>query len=129
MVFARAVLGVTAVVFGVIGVGFLWAPVAWAEAIDVVVATPLGRTDVRATYGGFVLATGVFLAAAALRRAWVRPGLAACALFLGGFALGRLVGLLAEGVLPGLMWFFLAVEVGGALAAVIALRRLPVPAA
>ena len=125
MVFARAVLGITAVIFGVIGVGFLWAPVEWAQAIDVVVTTPLGRTDVRATYGGFVLATGVFLAVAAMRRAWMRPGLAGCALFLGGFAAGRLVGLLAEGAMDGLMWFFLAAEVGGTVAALIALRRLP----
>lgn len=128
MVFARGVLAVTAVIFGVIGIGFLWAPTDWAAAIDVVVTTPLGRTDVRATYGGFLLATGVFLAVAAVLRAWTRPGLAACALFLGGFALGRLVGLLAEGTLSGLMWFFLAVEVSGACAAVIALRRLPAAA-
>ena len=126
MVFGRAVLGVTAVIFGIIGVGFLWAPADWARAIDVVVGTPLGRTDIRATYGGFVLAAGVFLAMAAVRRAWLRPGLAACALFLSGFAVGRLVGLLAEGALSGLMWFFLAAEVGGTVAAVIALRRLPV---
>jgi hypothetical protein len=124
MGFARTVLFLTALALAVIGVGFLWTPVSWAAAIDVVVSTPMGRTDVRATYGGFVLTSGIFLAICAFRPDWVRAGLAACALILGGFALGRIVGLVAEGTLSTLMWTFLVIEVVGTGAALGALRQL-----
>ena len=124
MILARSVLLVTAAALAVIGVGFLMAPTAWARAIEVVVATPTGRTDVRATYGGFVLAVGIFLAVCAINTDWLRPGLVACALILGGFAAGRLVGLAVEGSLSRLMAFFLVIELGGTAAAVTAFFRM-----
>jgi hypothetical protein len=124
MVFARTVLLLTAMALVVIGVGFLWTPVSWAAAIDVVVSTPMGRTDVRATYGGFVLMSGIFLAICAFRPEWLHAGLTACALILGGFALGRVVGLVVEGSLSTLMWTFLVIEVVGTGASLGALRRL-----
>ena len=123
MALARIVLLLTAAALAVIGVGFLIAPTSWARAIEVVVSSPTGRTDVRATYGGFVLAAGVFLAVCAAGTEWVRPGLAACALILAGFAAGRLIGLVAEGSLSRLMTAFLVIEVGGTAAAVIAFFR------
>ena len=128
MAFARIVLVVMALVFATIGIGFLWAPTSWARAIDVVVTTPMGRTDVRATYGGFVLAFGVFLAVAAALPELARPGLLACGLALAGFAGGRLVGLAAEGTLSGLMITFLIVEVVGAVLSWYAFARLGAPA-
>jgi hypothetical protein len=123
MAFARVVLLLTAAALAVIGIGFLIAPTSWARAIEVVVASPTGRTDVRATYGGFVLAAGVFLAVCAANADWIRPGLLACALILAGFAGGRLVGWAAEGTLSRLMAFFLVVELGGSVAAVLAFLR------
>jgi len=115
MTLARIILIVMAFVFAVIGVGFLVAPTSWAGAIDIVVSTPMGRTDVRATYGGFVLAFGCFLAVAAMRAELARGGLVACGLALAGFAAGRLIGLAVEGTLSGLMVAFLIVEVVGAV--------------
>jgi hypothetical protein len=44
-------------------------------------------------------------------------------LILGGFAAGRLVGLVVEGSLSRLMTFFLAIEMAGAAAALIAFFR------
>ena len=123
MAFARIVLLLTAAALAVIGIGFLIAPTSWARAIEVVVSSPTGRTDVRATYGGFVLAAGVFLAVCAANTDWIRPGLLACALILAGFAGGRLVGWAAEGTLSRLMTFFLVVELGGTAAAVVAFLR------
>ncbi len=127
MALARIILIVTAVLFAVIGIGFLWAPTSWARAVDVVVTTPMGRTDVRATYGGFVLAFGVFLAVAAALPELARPGLLACGLALAGFAVGRALGLVAEGMLSGLMTTFLIVEVVGAVLSFYAYARLGAP--
>jgi hypothetical protein len=123
MTLARIVLLPTAAALAVIGVGFLIAPTSWARAIEVVVASPTGRTDVRATYGGFVLAAGVFLAVCAARADWIRPGLVACALILAGFAAGRLIGLAVEGSLSRLMTAFLVIELGGTAAAIFAFLR------
>lgn len=123
MIFARGVLMVAAVAFAVIGIGFLIAPTAWARAIEIAVSTATGRTDVRATYGGFVLAAGIFLAVCAVHTEWIRPGLVACALILAGFAAGRLVGLVMEGSLSRLMLVFLAIELVGTAAAIVAFFR------
>jgi hypothetical protein len=99
-----------ALVFGVIGLLFLAAPVRWARLVEISLPTPMSRTDLRATYGGFDLALGIFLAICALNPAWHAPGLLACGLALLGFAAGRLVGFLAEGSAQRLMLIFFALE-------------------
>lgn len=113
MALARWILLVTGVTFAGIGVGFLLKPVSWAAWLDIVVPTPLARTDLRATYGGFDLAFGVFLLLAARRPDWVAPGLVANALALGGFALGRLLGFAAEGTVSARLVPFLVIELAG----------------
>ena len=128
MTLARAVLLTFAAVFAAIGVGFLWMPTSWARAIEVVVSTPMGRTDVRATYGGFMLAFGTFLALGAVLPELTRPALLACGLALAGFAGGRVIGLAVEGTLSGLMITFLIVEMVGAVLSFYAYARLAAPA-
>lgn len=123
MTLEQGFLWLVAAAFAVIGVGFLWAPEAWARYIEIVVPTPTARTDLRATYGGFVLAFGVFLSVSALWPDWTRAGLAACGLALAGFAAGRLIGILIEGVASRLMYVFLLVEISGAVVAFYGLVR------
>lgn len=116
MFLGRFILWLAAVTFTVIGAGFLILPETWARAVDIVLPTALARTDLRATYGGFDLAFGLFLAACALRPEWIRPGLLACGLALSGFGAGRLLGMIIEGSADRLMLSFLLAEiVGGSL--------------
>lgn len=110
----RFTLGITGLVFAAIGVGFLVTPVSWAESVEILVPTAMARTDLRATYGGFDLAFGVYLWMCATRPAWHQPGLMAAALALAGFGLSRLAGFLLEGSLDPFMWTLLAVELPGA---------------
>ena len=125
MTLARVLLGLGALVFAGIGIGFLLVPVKWASVVDIALPTPTARTDLRATYGGFDLAIGVFLALCALRVDWLRPGLVALALAGAGFATGRLIGILVEQRASRLMLAFLAIEVASVLVSLYALRRLP----
>lgn len=116
MSFARIVLWLSALVFGAIGLLFVIAPVSWANVVEISLPTAMARTDLRATYGGFDLAFGVFLAICGMNSAWLRPGLLASGLVLLGFGLSRLLGIALEGEGHRLMWTFLLLELlGGAL--------------
>ena len=113
----RTILGLGAMVFIAIGAMFLIAPAYWAEVVDIAVPSPLARTDLRATYGGFDLFFGFFLGLCTLRTDWLRPGLVALGLALAGFATGRLVGFIVEGHADRLMIGFAVLEsLGAALA-------------
>lgn len=122
---AKAALLFGAVIFAVIGLGFLFLPVKWAAVVEIPLPTPTARTDLRATYGGFDLAFGLFLALCARRPDWIRPGLVALGLAAAGFGGGRLLGILAEGTASPLMLGFAVLEWVTALVAIVLLRRLP----
>jgi hypothetical protein len=125
MTLARGALLLGAVVFAGIGLGFLIVPVQWAALVEISLPTATARTDLRATYGGFDLAVGVFLWLCALRTEWIRPGLVALGLAAAGFGGGRLLGVVVEGTASPLMLAFAAIEAVTALVAFALLRRLP----
>lgn len=125
MTLAKAGLLLGAAGFAGIGLGFLVVPVQWASVVEISLPTAMARTDLRATYGGFDLAIGVFLWRCAVRAEWVRPGLVALGLAAAGFGGGRLLGILVEGTASPLMLIFVAIEASGALLAVYLLRGLP----
>jgi hypothetical protein len=125
MKLAKAELLLAALVFLTFGFGFLIVPVQWAAVVDILLPTPMGRTDFRATYGGFEIGMGVFLAACALREHWLRPGLVALAWVAAGFGAGRLVGIVVEGTASSLMLLFVVLEWTIAFVTLYLLRRLP----
>ncbi|MGH3715320.1 MAG: DUF4345 domain-containing protein [Micromonosporaceae bacterium] len=76
---------------GLIAPGKLIAP------FGIELGTATARTEVRAVYGGFGLATGVLLTLAAFDVGGIRHGVAiTVAVALAGMAFGRLIGRLAE---------------------------------
>lgn len=123
MKLARGLVFASALIFIVVGAGFLLIPGQYADILEISLPTAMARTDVRATYGGLELGFGVFLVLCVVRREWIRPGLWALALGTGGFAAGRLVGLVTEGTINNFMLFFLALELAVTLLAVFLLRR------
>jgi hypothetical protein len=124
MTFAKNLLLLAAFGFAVIGLGFLLIPVQWASLVDISLPTALARIDFRATYGGFNLAIGVFLARCASRPEWLRPGLVALALSGAGYGGGRLVGIVVEHSSNGLLTVFLTLELTIVSLSLYALRRL-----
>ena len=124
MTFARVLLHLGAMVFVIVGIGFLIVPTEWAGLTEISLPTAMARTDLRATYGGLDLAVGIFLWMCARRDDWIRPGLVALALTAAGFGGGRLVGIVAEGSAAPLMLLFLAIEAVIVIVALATLRRL-----
>ena len=121
----RTFLGLGALIFIAIGAMFVIAPVYWATVIDIALPTPMARTDLRATYGGFNLSFGLFLGLCTLRPDWIRPGLVGLGLALAGYAAGRLVSFVLEGTADSLMVVFCALESLGAALSFYLQARIP----
>ncbi|GLX99412.1 DUF4345 family protein [Herbidospora sp. NBRC 101105] len=105
---------VVAIFFAGMGVYGLVAPEKLVAPFGMRVTSADGRSEVRAVYGGFGLATAAALTPAALDAGTLRDGvLVAMALALGGMALGRAVAMLLER--PSRCYptgFYLVVETG-----------------
>jgi hypothetical protein len=126
---ARALLVAAALVSGAFGLVYTVQPEWLAGVVDIALPTASARADFRAIYGGAELGMAVFFALAARRPGWVRPGLAAAALIVGGFGIVRLASLAldpaaARGAAATLLWAVGAIELSGALLCAWALRRL-----
>jgi uncharacterized membrane protein YgdD (TMEM256/DUF423 family) len=110
----RAILWITAV--GTLGFGAaftLW-PEQMARLFDISLTSSTAKIDFAATYGGFELGFGAFLVACARRRDWVEVGLWAGAAALAGFAVVRLLTLLASaGKADSVIYIALGIEVTG----------------
>ncbi|MDQ3948946.1 MAG: DUF4345 domain-containing protein [Gemmatimonadota bacterium] len=125
---ARALLVAGALVSGGFGLLYTVRPEWLAGVVDIALPTASARADFRAIYGGAELGMALFFALAARRPAWVRPGLAALALIVGGFGAARL-GSLALDAAPArgaaaVLWAVGATELASALLCAWALKRL-----
>ena len=120
---ARMLLFACALIFVVAGAAFLVAPEQFGKVIELSAPTAMARTDVRATYGGLELGIGIFLIICAARSEWIRAGLWALGLATGGFATGRLTGILVEGTASRLMLICLVTEIIVTFLSILLLRR------
>jgi hypothetical protein len=107
---------VVAVFFLGMGVYAFIAPAHLVAPFHLRAATPEGRSEVRAVYGGFGIAVAAMLGAAAFDVADFRPGIVVTvAAALAGMALGRVVSR-SVGDRPRFypVWFYCCVEAAGA---------------
>ena len=89
---ATVLIALVAVFFVGMGLFGLLAPTALVQPFGISLTGPEARTEVRAVYGGFGIATGALLGFAAAGVQGLRPGaILAVAAALGGMAFGRLV--------------------------------------
>lgn len=119
----------SAVVVVVVGVFFLGmgmyglaAPAALVRPFGLVADRPESRSEVRAVYGGFGVATAAVLGAALTLPDLHDGVVTAVAVMLGGMAAGRVVSRLVDrpvGLYP--VWFYCGVEIVAALLLVLAL--------
>lgn len=116
---ATTVIAVIGLFFLAMGLYALAAPAALAAPFTLSVQTPESRSEVRAVYGGFGVAMGAVLGAAALDIGDLRTGaVVTVGLALLGMAAGRLASrLLDTSVRFYPIWFYFAVELvsGGLL--------------
>ena len=121
----RLILAVVALSYAAFGFVFLFNPDAWASTVSIGFASPAGRTDFRAMYGGLEFGVGVFLLLCTLRREFVRLGLFASACILVAMATARSTGMLLDGF-DFLQLFIVATEwLGGGIATYGALMAKP----
>lgn len=122
MTLARISLAITGVLFVVLGLAFLADPGRMAEIVGIEADRGRASIEVRAMYGGFELALGIFFLVATSRTRWFRAALAAQALGFAGLAAGRFVGMTLDG--PDRRMLGLAViECGGAVLGLVAFRQ------
>ena len=116
---ATTVITVIGLFFLVMGLYGLAAPAALAGPFHLSVQTPESRSEVRAVYGGFGIAMGAVLGAAALDLGDLRTGaVVTVGLALLGMAAGRLVSRLLDTSFRFYpIWFYFGVELvaGGVL--------------
>lgn len=97
MLFARIVLGLGALMYGVLGILFLLVPKRLEQKLGLRYDSPAAITEIRAFYGGLELGLALFMAYCIVQPAALRPGLWALVLVALGSALGRAYGLVVDG--------------------------------
>lgn len=124
MNYSKILVLITAAVFVVYGIGFVIIPEVLSELVTgSVPATTSGLIDMRATYGGALIAIGVLLAVLASNPLWLKPGLIGVLLAMLGMASGRVYGMLIDGSPNQMMWLFLGLELVVAAFAAVALVK------
>ncbi|GAA4098672.1 DUF4345 domain-containing protein [Zhongshania borealis] len=124
MNFNVLLINITAAIFALYGLGFVFAPAQLALLItDAAPATATALTDMRATYGGMSVGVGIVLFVLSSKAETIRLGLLAVLLLMVGMGGGRLVGLIIDGAENQIMYVYLALEVVASVAAWLLLSR------
>jgi hypothetical protein len=126
--FARAYLWFVGAMGLLFGIWYLFAPTSMTDPTGFGPLGPNALTDVRATYGGFQIGSGLFLLWAAANPARVRMALVLQALTIGAIGSCRLVGFAIDGAPNGFLVSAIVTEITFTALAVVALYRLPASA-
>jgi hypothetical protein len=124
MIAARLLLMLNSALFSLFGLLYLIWPTAMCATLHLVATRPTAIVDVRATYGGMQLGIAALLAYCAISIGGTAFGLLSAACIVGGLAVGRLIGIAANGGTSGLVWLIVGVEVTATIINVWMLRRL-----
>tara|TARA_R110001599_G_scaffold297218_2_gene501487 strand:+ start:270 stop:785 length:516 start_codon:yes stop_codon:yes gene_type:complete len=120
----KFLVNITATIFALYGLGFVFAPSQLSLLVtNAVPTTAAALTDMRATYGGMSIAVGIVLFILASKPESIRLGLAAVLSLMLGMACGRVVGFIIDGSENTIMYVYLALELGAAAAALFLLSR------
>ncbi|MDQ3712128.1 MAG: DUF4345 domain-containing protein [Acidobacteriota bacterium] len=123
MSIGRFSVTLSAIVFGGFGVAFLFFPLFMASIVSIELPTPSAVIDFRATYGGLEIGLAGFFTICALRDSWLRLGLVAQTVSLGGFAFGRIIGLILDGTPQPIIYYLLVAECAGCVLGLYALVK------
>ncbi len=124
MKFPATLLWINAALFAAFGAGFIVAPAYLSQIItDATPGTTSAMIDMRATYGGMALGTGLLFGLCASQSGAQRVGLIASLLILAGIAAGRLAGIFLDGSPNSFMFILLAAELLFTGLAIVALKQ------
>lgn len=120
MTFPRFVLGLTGVIFLILGLAFLVAPDGFLGLMGFQVNPDLALVEIRARSGGLQLGLGLFFLVATFRDRWIRAALGAQFLVLGAMAATRLLAILFSGSSDSMMSTLATAETVGAVVGIVA---------
>lgn len=124
MNFNSLFIKITAAIFALYGLGFIFQPHQLSIFVtDVAPTTGSAITDMRATYGGMSAAVGALLFVLASKPELSRFGLFAVLILMLGMAAGRGVGLIVDAPVNSTMYIYFALELAAATAALALLAR------
>ncbi len=123
MTFPKVVLGISGLIFLLLGVANLLDPAGSMKLIGVNVPAGRGTVEARGIYGGLQLGLGLFMLVATARERWLRPGLSAQIFCFGGLAAGRVLGMLLIRDFGGPAMVKVVIEVTATLIGLIAFRH------
>ena len=106
----------------IIGLAFIIWPAEGAALADLELTSPTAVIEVHGFYGGQLVGLGVAILVGAWKQRFVVPALVLIAASLGGTAVGRLSGVIAEGTFPPIVAGLLLAEVATAASAALFLR-------
>lgn len=113
---------ITAAAFTGFGTALMMKPEELLKTIGIRANQKVGRTELRAMYGGMELGLGAFFTMAALKEQWRRPALMAILCGIGGLGATRIATAIAQGDGP-LTYAMGAPEVAATTLAAISLVR------
>jgi hypothetical protein len=122
----RTLLVASGVLFLVMGIVMLWSPETFLSKLGLLASTIDARNEARGGYGGMHLAFGIFAIAGAMKAHLRQPALWLVTLLSGGYVLGRVVGVVLEGIPSTIVLGLLAVEAAGAVLGALSLRAAEV---
>jgi len=96
--FARGLLALSAGLHLFFGGAFAWAPQSWMQALSIQAVDAAGLVEMRAFYGGLMLALGALFAAAVVSRRALLPGVVLMTITYLVAAAVRLLAMLEAGV-------------------------------
>ena len=128
MSFARIYLMFIAAMSLVFGAIYFISPAVMTDPTGFGLLAPAAVTDVRATYGGFQLGSGLFLLWSAAQPQRIRPALLLVALTFAGVLVCRGIGMLIDGSATSFLVNALITEAVLTALALVALARTPAPA-
>ena len=106
------VLWLNAIAFGLFGLAFIFSPNKMsALTTDVEPGSDSARTDIRSTYGGCMLALGLWFGGAAVTGAATQAALILVLLIMVGMASSRLLGMASDGNSNGYIKLALGAEI------------------
>ena len=124
MKLAKFSLFITILAF--LGIGFfcLFAPIEASSLVDLQLSNVTAITDFRANYGGCIIGIGLFFVYCYLNSDYIRLGLILQFLSFGGFVVGRIIGIILDGIPKPILIYFLVAEILLVILAVIALNKV-----
>lgn len=111
MQYTQFVVRLSAALYIVMGVSFLFMPTFMCEQVGIKLETTTAMTEVRTFYGGFEIGIGAFLLISSFRRLTLRPAVVAMCCGLLGSVLARIGGIAMDGSPTTMTWILLVVEI------------------